>query len=194
MERYIAMHEIEQNSGLPEEEMVCLFVERGDDEDLEGGDEEEELEEGSVIGADNVWKDWLDIGRKGWEEKILTGIRYLACVCYPHVTRAEDAVVASFVTHLGKDGITTTPLRIGAGNSNTCKNKSSSFSFWESIIALAGNNAHNLLLARIAKTVFCIPASEAPCERIFSRLKHLIGDRRRRLNATTAFYLLLLTL
>jgi hypothetical protein len=200
MENYVAAQTIAQEAGLPEDEVNMLFVERDEDDDL-GGEDEEDVEEGSegggggVNAVDNDWVDYLDVEGKVWEEKILAGIRYLARVCYPHVPGAEETVVTSFMAHMGREGITTTPFRIDAGvNSNSDPRKSSSLSFWESLISLPGSNSKNLLLAQLAKAVFCIPASEAPCERIFSRLKLLIGDRRRRLNATTAFYLLLLSL
>jgi hypothetical protein len=200
MNQAVAAEMIAEEAGLPEEEVNLLFVAR-DDDDLgsEEEEEEEEGEEGSGTGGvsanNDVWVDWLNVERNVWEEKVLLGIRYLARVCYPHVRGAEETVIRSFMAHLQKDGIATSPFRINAGNNNSGDvRKCSSLCFWESLISLAGINANNLLLAQIAKTVFCIPASEAPCERIFSRLKLLIGDRRRRLNATTAFYLLLLTL
>jgi hypothetical protein len=208
LERVILASQLEESGDLTEDELNRLWVDAGDVEDLgeigeeveeedeeeeDGGGRESEAAETHVDYSKEV--DWL-VGN--WEERIMTGIRYLAKVCYPHVPSAEAVVVSSFLTYRSQDSITSTPLRIDAdNNSNSCnsnsKNKSSSFSFWESILTLAANNTNHLLLANIAKTVFCTCASEAPCERIFSRLKLLIGDRRRKLIATTAFYLLLLT-
>jgi hypothetical protein len=139
--------------------------------------------------------DWLECS---WNDKVLDGLRYLARTCFPYIPNAERAVIESYLTFAGQEGITSTPLKISADNNNntssSSKGKSSSYSFWDSILTLSANNANHLLLAHIAKTVFCTSASEAACERIFSRLKLLVGDRRRKLNPTTAFYLLLLTL
>jgi hypothetical protein len=60
---------------------------------------------------------------------------------------------------------------------------------WNKIM-FENKELHNLSL--IALHSLTTPASEAACERTFSRLKHLVGDRRWKLNPETTFYLLLL--
>jgi hypothetical protein len=65
---------------------------------------------------------------------------------------------------------------------------SSPFAFWSDIKHDKECSSHHTL-AKLALCMINTLASEAPCERVFSKMKMLIGDRRCNLSARTVFHM-----
>jgi hypothetical protein len=115
-----------------------------------------------------------------WMNEVTTSVRNMARKCYC-LNVNKEAVVNEVCRSFS--------MFVATGFTNSLSSSlTTPYSFWNTI-RLNTQLSQHVNLARLAMSLIHTLASESPCERLFSKMRILIGDNRFNLSPITTFHM-----